>query len=95
MKNYAKKFNLSTDMSIRIHDLSSEVGELQKAYLQATNYGDDEFVVTENFQEELGDILFTLKLITNELELDQEELFKNTVKKYKKRFNLKGHIGSK
>jgi NTP pyrophosphatase (non-canonical NTP hydrolase) len=95
IKRLIEKYDLSKSINIRIHDLSSEVGELHKAYLLSTNYGEKEFKLTPNFEEELGDILFTLLSISELTGLDASSLVESTISKYEDRFKQKGHIGSK
>ncbi len=51
-------------------DLVSEVGELTKEVLRATNYGRESFHPTEEWSGELGDILFSLACVANSTGLE-------------------------
>ena len=89
-----KRYDLETSPEMRYIDLASEVGELGKELLKATGYGKKEFKKTENTELEIGDILFSLTCIANNLEIDMEQALVGVMKKYQRRFNEKGDIGS-
>ena len=81
-------------VSARLLDVQSELGELAKEYLKATNYGTSEFSKTEDFELEFGDVLYSLLSLANELSLNSEECLNLILEKYKKRFIDKNNIGS-
>jgi NTP pyrophosphatase (non-canonical NTP hydrolase) len=93
IKEFTTKNNLESNVEIRILDLVSEVGELSKEIIKASDYGTKEFKVTENLEYELGDVLFVTLIIANKLNIDIETALEKVLNKYEKRLN-KGGIGS-
>jgi len=75
-------FSELTNMTI----LTEEVGELAK--LMARQYGEQSFknsleekYAKEYIEEEIADILFVLMCLSNQMEIDLEQAFKNTINK--------------
>lgn len=75
-------FSELTNMTI----LTEEVGELAK--LMARQYGEqsfknshDEKHAKEYIEEEVADILFVLMCLSNQMDIDLERAFKNTINK--------------
>ena len=62
---FVETHSLQTDVPHRLLDLISEVGELAKEALQATDYGKTAFHTTPDWEQELGDTLFSLAVRTN------------------------------
>lgn len=89
-----KKYNLESSTEIRYIDLVSEVGELGKEILKGNDYGNKEFVATDNLESEIGDTLFSLICVANGLNIDLNVALENVLKKYEDRFSTKGNIGS-
>ncbi len=89
-----KRYGLEIQPELRHIDLVSEVGELGKELLKATDYGTKEFSKTDNMESEIGDVLFSLTCIANSLEINLEQALIGSMKKYQSRFNKKGNIGS-
>lgn len=89
-----KKYNLESSTEIRYIDLVSEVGELGKEILKGNDYGNKEFVATDNLESEIGDTLFSLICVANGLNIDLNLALENVLKKYEDRFSTKGNIGS-
>lgn len=94
INKFTKDKGLNSSIDIRIIDLTSEVGELSKEILKSTNYGCKEFEKTEELSSEIGDVLFSLICIANETESNLEECIEKVLKKYGKRFENKGDLGS-
>jgi len=92
--NFTTEKGINTEVSVRMLDLVSEVGELSKEILIGANYGTRKLDISEGFKSEVGDILFSLICLANEAEVDLEESLIIVLEKYKKRFINKGHIGS-
>ena len=86
------KLNCST--SVRLHDLSSEVGELSKAYLKATDYGRKEFILTQEWADELGDVAFSLCCVANSTGVDLNTVLDTVLEKYRNRFAKTGSQSS-
>lgn len=93
VEKFNKKLNKMPAHS-RILDIQSELGELAKEYLKASNYGEGQFVVSEDFKMELGDVLYSLVSLASETGLDAKELLKNVINKYEKRLKKSNSIGS-
>lgn len=68
IKRFTKDKNINSTLEVRILDLTSEVGELSKEVLKGTNYGNKEFKKTEEWDSEIGDVLFALICIANQTE---------------------------
>lgn len=93
--NFAKKHNLSHSPSVYALDLMSELGEVAKEILHASNYGklpNPQF--DEKIAGELGDVLYTLCLLGTAVNVNLEEALTQTLQKYEARWQEKGHIGS-
>ena len=75
------------DVQSRMMDLSSEVGELSKEVLKSTQYGKKEFVMTSEFKEEYGDVLYAILCMGIENGIDIEANIKKMIKKMNSRFN--------
>ena len=65
-----KKYNLESSTEIRFIDLVSEIGELGKEILKGNDYGKKDFCNTENIESEVGDVLFSLVCVANDLNVD-------------------------
>ncbi len=91
---FARAHELTMDPQVRFLDLSSELGELSKELLKASDYGKQSPVVTEEMEEELGDCIFSLLCLCDSLQLDGENALHIALEKYRKRFAEKGGIGS-
>ena len=88
------RYGLETTPELRYIDLTAEVGELGKELLKGSNYGKKTLEKTDNLESEMGDTLFSLTCIANSLNIDLQTALVNVMKKYQKRFNEKGSIGS-
>ncbi len=91
---FVTSHGLHTDVVYRVLDLVSEVGELSKEVLKATNYGCEEFQPPENWEDELGDVLFALICVANLTEVDLESALSRVLEKYRKRIEAHQHAGS-
>lgn len=75
------------DVQSRMMDLSSEVGELSKEVLKSTQYGKKEFVMTSEFKEEYGDVLYAILCMGIENGIDIEDNINKMINKMNGRFN--------
>ena len=91
---FAQKHNLSHPPSVYALDLMSELGEVAKEILLATNYGERPFQPSPDLQSELGDALYSLCQLAACTDVDLEDAFTATLAKYEARWQAKGHIGS-
>ena len=90
-----EKYGLnSSDIMMRYADLVSEVGELGKELVLASDYGTKDLQIGEDVAMELGDVVFCLALLANAMGLDLEECFAKTAEKCERRFDERGRIGS-
>jgi NTP pyrophosphatase (non-canonical NTP hydrolase) len=88
-------FSELTNMTI----LTEEVGELAK--LMARQYGEQSFKKSEDekhakeyIEEEIADVLFVLICLSNQMDIDLESAFKNTINKKTNRDRLR-HASNK
>lgn len=78
----------------RLLDLESETGELAKELLKASEYGESEFEPTEGFEDEFGDVYYSLLSLAAECGIDPEEALESSLEKYRERFESKDTVGS-
>lgn len=91
---FTKEHNLTSSIEIRMLDLASEIGELSKEVLKGNNYGTEMFETTQNWEYELGDVLFSLICLANNSNTDLEQCLNKVLEKYEKRFAKTGDLGS-
>ena len=87
-------FNLNCGYEARYIDLVSEIGELGKELLKGSNYHKSSLDITANTVEEMGDCLFSLIALCQELSIDPTSALDLALEKYKQRFAIKKEIGS-
>jgi NTP pyrophosphatase (non-canonical NTP hydrolase) len=76
-------------------DLVSEVGEIAKALLEASDYGTASPVYGEALHNELGDVFFSLVALAESLDVDLGAALTAVMAKYEDRLASKGHCGSR
>lgn len=91
--DFIRHNNMLASTESRLLDLVSEVGELSKAHLKATNYGrrkihDDN--VPFGWSEELGDVFFSLICLANVNQVNLEMALDGVLEKYKDRISKTG-----
>ncbi len=91
---FAQKQNLTHAPSVYVLDLISEVGEVAKEILLATEYGARPFTPPETLSGELGDVLYSLCLLATAVNVDLDEALTATLQKYAARQQAQGDIGS-
>ncbi len=91
---FAESHQMSREPWVRFLDLSSEVGELSKELLKASDYGAKRAEPTPTMEEELGDCVFSLLCLADSLGLDAAAALEGSLKKYELRFQTTGKIGS-
>lgn len=94
VSRFSKEKGIDSSVNIRIIDLASEVGELSKEVLKGTDYGSKQFEKTEQWESEVGDVLFSLICLANETNTDLETCLDYVLDRYEKRFVEKGDLGS-
>jgi len=90
----AQEYGLSAPAIARYADVVSEIGELGKELLVGSNYGAAELKITDSTAIEMGDVLFSLAMLANCLDLDMAACFEAAVEKYRARFGQAGQVGS-
>ena len=86
--------NMTSPIEIRALDLVTEVGEVSKEIIKMTNYGTKPLEFREEVRMELGDVLFSLIALSNNLNVDLEEALNAVLDKYNKRLNKGNSAGS-
>lgn len=92
VKKYHKK---TMDISARLLDIQSEIGEVGKEYLKITKYGTKPFVKNTEFEMEIGDALYSLLSLCEETNCSAENCLNMALEKYKSRLSAKKNMGSK
>ena len=85
VRSFCNKNNLSSSIEHRVLDIVSEIGELSKEILKASNYGKSSYVPNEKVKLELGDVLFSLITVANSLGVNLDSALEAVLKKYEKR----------
>ncbi|MBN1922250.1 MAG: nucleotide pyrophosphohydrolase [Anaerolineae bacterium] len=86
--------DLQAPLAERLLDLVSEVGELSKTMLNASDYGRVPFAVTEAWREELGDVAFSLLSVAVASEVDLAEALDAALDKMTRRIAESGDAAS-
>ena len=92
---FLARHGLSHPPQIHTLDLISEIGEIAKALLEASEYGESPPRRTLALEEELGDAFFSLIALAESLDVDLETALEKAVVKYEARLAEKGHSGSR
>ena len=82
---FCKKNDWDAKTEYCVLDLASEVGELAKELILASDYGLKEPEFSANTELELGDCLFSLILVANSLNIDLEKALEKALAKYEER----------
>ena len=89
-----QQFQLNCGYEARYIDLVSEIGELGKELLKGSDYHKSSLNITANTAEEMGDCLFSIIALCQELSINPESALDLALEKYKQRFVVKQGIGS-
>lgn len=92
--NTNSKYITPCPVHTRLIDIISEMGELSKEYIKSTNYGNSQFVLTDSFKEEYGDVLYSMLSLATELGIDSEDCIDKVLEKMEKRIIKNKTIGS-
>ncbi|QLD86554.1 nucleotide pyrophosphohydrolase [Natronomonas halophila] len=85
--------DLQAPAAYRLLDTVSELGEVAKEVCTSTDYGSDPSAVDAP-EDELGDALFALLALCEELDVDAEEALETALGKYENRIDESGDAGS-
>lgn len=94
VEKFFQENELGGTTPFRILDLVSEIGEVAKDATKSADYGQN----TEKLEikkDEIGDTLFSLLAVANDLDIDVEEALEESIQKYESRIEEKGDPGSK
>ncbi len=94
VRTAAARYGLSSNPVVRALDAASELGELAKEILKATDYGEKPLAGNEALLEEMGDCLFALLNLANSLGIDAHRALVGAMEKYEARFLARGTISS-
>ena len=94
VEEFAEENQLEGTVEFRLMDLVSEVGEVVKDATKSADYGKNKEELSVK-QDEIGDVLFSLLMVCNDLDIDSEKAFETALEKYKSRIEDKGDPGSK
>jgi len=94
VSDFVARAHIDTGEPYRMLDLVSEMGEVSKEILKATDYGKKPFKPTPAWSEELGDVMFCLLCLANKTGVDLEAALINVLKKYRRRLDASGDAGS-
>jgi NTP pyrophosphatase (non-canonical NTP hydrolase) len=94
VRDFVAAHGLEASAEVRLLDLLSELGELAKEALEASDYGRQAFAPTPDWQGELGDALFSLVCLANETGVDMEQALHGALRKYERRLAARGDAGS-
>ncbi|MBN1659963.1 MAG: MazG-like family protein [Anaerolineae bacterium] len=75
-------------------DLASEVGEVSKALLEATHYGQRRAVAGPALESELGDAFYALVTLAESLDVDLSAALDAALARYEARIAATGHSGN-
>lgn len=86
--------DLKGHLKERLLDLVSEVGELAKSALEASEYGRTPFAVTPAWREELGDVAFSLLSVAVASDVDLDSALEASLEKMARRLSETGNAAS-
>lgn len=92
---FARHHNLLYDPTTHALDLVSEVGEVAKEVLLATDYGRRTPQLRPELADELGDTLYSLLALAEACGVDADSALSAALEKYKRRLTEQGKAGSK
>jgi NTP pyrophosphatase (non-canonical NTP hydrolase) len=90
VRKFLESNGLFCGAALRYIDVSSEIGEVGKKILKATDYGVSSFSPTHSLEEELGDCIFSLLALCCEANVDAKAALEKSLEKYNRRITEKG-----
>ena len=91
---FARHHQLQHDVEMHALDLVSEVGELVKEVLLATDYGRRPVQSRVELENEVGDTLYSLLAPAEACRVDAEAAVRATLRKYERRLRERGDASS-
>ena len=90
----ARRYDLLHDPATHALDLVSEVGEVAKEILLATDYGQQPPQFRSELASEVGDALYSLLTLAEACGVDADDALNSTLEKYDQRLRTHGEAGS-
>ncbi len=94
MLEFVEDYHLEIEVPYRMLDLVSELGEVAKEVLKSSHYGITRFMPENRWEEELGDLFFSLICLANSTGVNLEEALNTVLQKYENRLITKEDAGS-
>ena len=94
VRHFVAAHGLACGAEHRYMDLTSEIGELGKEILKATDFGQKPFTLQDGCREEMGDCLFSLLALCCEMGLDAGKALEAAIEKYRARLARYGRVDS-
>jgi NTP pyrophosphatase (non-canonical NTP hydrolase) len=96
VREFQQRHGLVSSPDVALLDLLSELGEVSKVLLKATDYGRHPFRrdAAADLDGELGDVLYSLASLANATGCDLASALDLALAKYERRLHEKGHAGS-
>lgn len=91
---FTQRHDLLHEPTIHILDLVSEIGEVAKEALLATDYGRKAPQSRPQMADELGDALYSLLALTEACGVDADSVLSAALEKYQRRLAERGEAGS-
>jgi NTP pyrophosphatase (non-canonical NTP hydrolase) len=90
VRKFCRQHGLEMPPEQRMLDLVSEIGEVAKEMITASDYGKKAPEYSEEMKGELGDLFYSLIAVANKLNVDLEEALDMVLVKYQKRIEKNG-----
>lgn len=95
VEKFVEEYSMEAPVPQRLLDLLSELGELAKEELKRSDYGRvPSGRRSEEWNAELGDVLFSLICLANSTGVDLDGALAQTLEKYQRRMAERGTAGS-
>jgi NTP pyrophosphatase (non-canonical NTP hydrolase) len=91
---FTQRHGLQHDVAVHALDLSSEVGELAKEVLLATDYGRRPARFRPELANEIGDVLYSLLALAEVCGVDAGQALRAALKRYEGRLAVRGAASS-
>lgn len=91
---FIEAHGLGGGASTWVHDMQSELGEVAKEVLKASEYGSQEPVFDDGIADEVGDLYFSLLGLADALGIDLSAALDEALAKYADRLEATGSAGS-
>jgi NTP pyrophosphatase (non-canonical NTP hydrolase) len=91
---FARRHRILHTPATHALDLASEVGEVAKEILRATDYGRRSPRSNPQLAAELGDALYSLLALAEACHVDAETALEGALAKYESRLHQRGRAGS-